>query len=278
MVVGVDDHHEPVSSEAADVSITACPRGAHLLTWTTRGVERLYRSPLSHCGGLTAIRGGVPVLLPQFGGFGDMIKHGFARTSEWTRVEPPVEPPGPRRARLSFELEDTAETRTQWPHPFHARLDVSASADDLEMVVTVVNRGHDLARFTAGLHTYLAVADQEATITGMGGCHAWDGMSTRAPRFTKRLPDRIRALDTQDLVVHGVEAPVELHDAVLGEVRVSATGFPNRVIWNPGPESGLPDIPPGDEARFVCIEPAAVVPIILPGGGIWEGRQRLTLG
>jgi hypothetical protein len=34
----------------------------------------------------------------------------------------------------------------------------------------------------------------------------------------------------------------------------------------------------GDEARFVCIEPTAVVPVVLPAGGVWEGRQRLHLG
>ena len=278
MVELVDEPHRPASAEAADVSITACPRGAHLLTWTTRGTKHLYLSELTPCGeGGGAIRGGVPVLIPQFGTFGTLAKHGFGRTSEWTRVEPPIEPPGPRRARLSFEMADTEHTRAQWSHPFHARLDISASVADLEMVLTVTNRGHELARFTAGLHTYLSVRDPDATITGLGGCHAWDGASTTAPRFTRELPSRIRALDTQDLVVHGVDGPVVLSDEQLGDVSVSASGFPNRVVWNPGPDNELADLPPGDEARFVCIEPAAVIPVILPGGGTWEGRQLLEL-
>jgi glucose-6-phosphate 1-epimerase len=273
----VEATHRPAFAEAADVSITACPRGAHLLTWTTRGVERLWRSPLSDCGSESAIRGGVPVLFPQFGTFGDLGKHGFARTAEWQRVEPKVDHQRPRRATLAFEMSDTQATLEVWPHPFHARVDISASPDDLEMVLTVANRGHDLARLTAGLHTYLAVADPEAYLTGLAGCHAWDGASTTAPRFTRVLPERIRALDTQDLVIHGAEAPIVLHDEVLGTVSVSASGFSNRVVWNPGPDHGLPDVIPGDEAHFVCIEPASVVPIILPGGGIWEGRQRLAL-
>lgn len=273
----MDPQHQPASAEAADVALTACARGAHLLSWSTRGVQRLYLSELTPCGSPGAIRGGVPVLFPQFGTFGAMGKHGFARTSEWQRISPPVDPPGHRRARLSFELQDTPQTRELWPHSFHARLDVSASAEDLEMVLTIVNRGTGLARFTAGLHTYLAVRDPEATISGMAGCHAWDGASTSAPRFTRRLPDVLRALEGQDLVVHGVEAPVVLHDAELGTVSVTASGFPNRVVWNPGPGHALADLPPGDEARFVCIEPAAVIPIILPGGGTWEGRQHLVV-
>ena len=49
-------------------------------------------------------------------------------------------------------------------------------------------------------------------------------------------------------------------------------------MWNPGPEHTLADVAPGDEARFVCIEPTAVVPVVLPAGGIWEARQHLYLG
>ncbi|HSO04539.1 MAG TPA: hypothetical protein VLQ92_08670, partial [Candidatus Limnocylindrales bacterium] len=64
----------------------------------------------------------------------------------------------------------------------------------------------------------------------------------------------------------------------LGSVHVTAEGFSNRVVWNPSPGHTLPDVAAGDEARFVCIEPTSVVPVVLPAGGVWEGRQRLHLG
>lgn len=264
----------PIVAEAPGVRISARARGAHLMSWTTHGVQRLWMSPLSDPGQPDALRGGVPVLFPQFAAFGDLPKHGFARTSDWREVPAPTTP---GRAALAFELADSEATRALWPPAFHARLDISASPQDLVMVMTIANRGHDVARFTGGLHTYLAVSDPGATITGLEGCRAWDGVSTRSPHFSEEITGPLRALDTQDRVMTGAVAPVVLHDAVLGEVHVAAQGFSNRVVWNPGPGHALPDVAAGDEAHFVCIEPTAVVPVILVPGGVWEARQHLSV-
>ncbi|MGB7980045.1 MAG: hypothetical protein WCF36_04550 [Candidatus Nanopelagicales bacterium] len=263
-----------VTAEAPGVRITACNRGAHLMTWTTHGVERLWMSPLSGCGGASAIRGGVPVLFPQFGTFGPLAKHGFARTAQWTPL--PVTSTA-QSAELSFELTDTPETRAVWPHEFHARLAIEASADTVAMALTVTNVGAETAHFTGGLHTYLAVADPQATISGLAGCRCWDGASTQSPHFTEPIEGPIRALDTQDRVMTGPAAQVVLHDAARGSVRITAEGFANRIVWNPGAGHGLPDVAPGDEAHFVCIEPAVVEPVALAAGGTWAGRMTLSL-
>jgi glucose-6-phosphate 1-epimerase len=183
----------------------------------------------------------------------------------------------PGRAALSFQLEDSAATRAHWPHPFHLRLDVSASAEDLLMVLTVTNRGEGAAHFTGGLHTYLAVADPKARISGLQGSRAWDGVSTADPRFSEPIDAPIRALAAQDRVIAGVSGPLALQDEVLGTMRISAAGFTHRVVWNPGPGQGLPDVAPGDEQHFVCIEPTCVVPVELAGGDTWSGRQELSL-
>ncbi len=59
----------------------------------------------------------------------------------------------------------------------------------------------------------------------------------------------------------GAQDPVTLEDAVLGSLVVSADGFGDRVVWNPGPGHGLADVPDGDEARFVCVETAELTPV-----------------
>jgi glucose-6-phosphate 1-epimerase len=266
---------QTLSAEAEGVRITACARGAHLMSWVADGVERLWMSPLSACGGEAPIRGGVPVLFPQFGAFGPLAKHGFARSVDWSPV---VVDPTPEQAVLAFELVDSEATRAAWPHPFRLRLEVTAARDELRMTLRLDNLGDQPLRFTGGLHTYLPVADPQAWIEGLSAARAWDGDSTERPQFPVRLGDRVPALDPQDLVIRGVVAPLVLHDAVLGALRVAADGFPNRIVWNPGPDHGLPDVPPGGERGFVCIEPVAVVPIVVPPGGTWAGEQRLLLG
>ena len=265
---------EVLSAEAPGVRITATPRGAHLLTWTTDGVERLWMSPLSGPDAPDAIRGGVPILFPQFGTFGPLGKHGFARTAIWRAVPADEDP---TRAMLAFELEDSDDTLAAWPHHFHARVDISATATELEQVLTVTNHGSELAPFTGGFHTYFAVSDPDAQIEGVDGTHAWDGASTERPAFTERLTGRLRALDSQDLIIAGAVAPLTLHDGELGSLAISGEGFGHRVVWNPGPEHTLPDVEPGGEAQFVCIETTSVTPIHLAGGSTWEGRQRITV-
>lgn len=245
------------------------------MSWTTHGVERLWMSPLSDLDQAGALRGGVPVLFPQFAAFGDLPKHGFARTADWEPA--PIRWPAAGRAELAFRLTDSEATRELWPHPFRMSLAISASAEDLVMVLTITNLGHDVAQFTGGLHTYLAVTDPAASITGLQGCHEWDGVDTRTPDFSRRVEGPLRALDEQDRVITGAVAPVILTDRVLGSMHVAAEGFAHRVVWNPGPGQDLADVEPGDEAGFVCIEPTSVTPVVLPAGGVWEGRQHLSV-
>ena len=60
-------------------------QGAHVTSWrpATDDRERLFLSERSkYCPG-GAIRGGIPVIFPQFAAEGPLPRHGFARTSRW---------------------------------------------------------------------------------------------------------------------------------------------------------------------------------------------------
>src|SRR5258705_11634652 len=59
--------------------------GAHVTSWrpTPGDEERLFLSARSEFRPGTAIRGGIPVIFPQFAAEGPLVRHGFARTSEW---------------------------------------------------------------------------------------------------------------------------------------------------------------------------------------------------
>lgn len=262
------------SARAAGVELAVRTRGAHVMAWRTDGIDRLWMSPLSHADQADALRGGVPVLFPQFGTFGPLAKHGFARTAAWQVVPVGAEP---GRAAVALELVDDEATRAIWPHPFHLRLHVDAADGELHLRLVVTNRGEVAASFTGGLHTYLAVSDPDAWIEGLEGGLAWDGASVAEPQFTQALPARVSALAAADRVIAGVTGPVILRDGVLGGLELVAEGFPHRVVWNPGPGHGLPDVAPGDESRFVCIEAVAVTPVTIPPGGAWQGTERLRL-
>jgi glucose-6-phosphate 1-epimerase len=60
----------------------------------------------------------------------------------------------------------------------------------------------------------------------------------------------------------------------------SATGFPDAVLWNPGPGKALalPDLEAREFREMLCVEAAAVgAPIRLSPGGRWEGTQQIRV-
>ncbi len=59
---------------------------------------------------------------------------------------------------------------------------------------------------------------------------------------------------------------------------VSAAGFPDVVVWNPGPVLGaaLGDMEPDGYRRMLCVEAAAIgQAVVLGPGRSWTGSQTL---
>ena len=255
-------------------SLVACAHGGQVLGWTPAGggPDRLWTSPLARCGPGEAIRGGVPVVFPQFAGRGPLPKHGVVRDRAW-RADAGMARTA--AARFAAEVGDDADTRQVWPHGFRVTLVATALGPALDVVLEVANTGDDAWSFTAALHAYLAVGDAgRTTVSGLGGFPAEDNAAGGA---AVTLPDGPLAVaGPRDVAVRGARGPVVLDDPDLGRLTVAAEGFGDRVLWNPGPGHGLGDVPPGGENGFVCVEPAALAPVTLAPGERWRGVLRLV--
>ena len=180
-------------------------------------------------------------------------------------------------ARWSARLQDAAATRALWPHAFTVQVDAAASGPHLRLTLTVDNDGAEPFEFTAALHAYLRLsADSGATITGLGGRSAEDNMAGGATRVLP--PDPLPAVNTTDVVVRDVSGPIRLEDPLFGPLTINAEGFPDRVLWNPGPRHGLVDVHEGAEQEFVCIEPAALGGIHLEPDEQWSAWVVLRSG
>ena len=94
--------------------------GAHVTSWIPAGgSERLFLSEVSEFTPGRAIRGGVPLVFPQFSGEGALPKHGFARNQMWELDDVAV---GADQAVARFSLEYNEATRATSPSRFHAPL------------------------------------------------------------------------------------------------------------------------------------------------------------
>ena len=251
--------------------------GAHVSSWrpANDGAERLFLSARSRFGPGEVIRGGVPVCFPQFAAQGPLPNHGFARVSSWDLVHARRTATGAAQAAL--RLADSPATRAEWPHPFGLELTVTALGGTLELGFTVTNTGATLFEFTGALHTYLRVADVgRAVVRGLQNARyrdkvlGTDGVLETAPELAfDREIDRVYYTAPDDLAV---QEPGRA-------IAVRAAGFPDTVIWNPGPARGatLGDLEPDGYLRMLCVEAAASrAPVAVAPGARWHGSQTLT--
>lgn len=250
--------------DGAEATITLY--GAHVVSWksvTTAGApgeERLFLSSLSALDGQRAIRGGVPVIFPQFAERGTGMRHGFARVSTWRAIDQGEED-GAAFAILALGAADLAPpVAAAWPYAFELLLRVAVRGGQLDMSLSVRNTGQQAFPFAAALHTYHLVEDVQAVRI--------DGVQAGTLAITDKL----------DQVFERIAGTIAF-DTGADKLILEQTGFNDAVVWNPGAAdtAALSDMEDEEYRRFVCIEPALLGPQELEPGGIWRGTYRAVV-
>lgn len=242
--------------------------GAQVLSWIPAdGRERLFLSEHARFEAGAAIRGGIPVIFPQFGERGELAKHGFARNLPWHFI-------GVDNLAV-FGLTNNPAT-AYWPHAFAARLHVALPGDALEVSLEIKNTGETPFLFNAALHTYLRVHDlDDVTLEGLQGCDYED--STAGGTLHRENDFELRFNDETDRIYNDVVAPLTLRDG-MHSLHIEQEGFPDVVVWNPGATlaASIGDLAPGEHRHFVCVEAGQVLqPELLHPGDSWMSTQRL---
>jgi len=228
--------------------------GAHVTSWkNSGGREMFFVSKKSFFRPDTPIRGGIPVIFPQFGD-GPLPKHGFARISEWTFLGAESAADGCLEAK--FELRHSQESIKIWPHQFRLELVFRLGIDVLEIVFSVHNAGLSEFTFKNGLHTYFAAGDITGTnLEGLDGCKFIDFLSDPRPCLETRKnidfaceTDRVYPMAPDRLLLrHGAEG-----DAVI----IEKQDMRDVVVWNPWIEKSMRMDDFGDDEykNMVCVE------------------------
>ena len=251
--------------------------GAHVSSWVPAGgAERLFLSRTSEFHPGAPIRGGVPVIFPQFSKLGPLPQHGFARLNSWLPAGARLVPDG---ASVRFELSDSEATRALWPHAFHAWYEVQVGGRALTLTLGVSNSGEGEFSFTAALHTYFKVA--EIGVVRLGGLEGVPYLDSAAGRTRSiQAGPWLTFTGEVDRLYLGAFQPVNLQEGEKDALVVTKTGFPDVVTWNPGAGKGatLTDLQPPDGYRgMVCIEAAAAgSPVTLQPGESWQGSQTIS--
>jgi glucose-6-phosphate 1-epimerase len=228
--------------------------GAHVTCWRDAGGrQNLFMSKKSLFKPAFPIRGGIPIVFPQFGD-GPLPKHGFARINEWKLLGGPCEKDDCVEVRLG--LIENSRTMELWPHKFRLELGFRLKAMELKICFSVTNSGMKEFRFNNGLHTYFSVADiSRAAVTSLAGHKFIDFIGTGREEIEKR--DRIIFDRETDRVYPFAPDKVVLEDT--GNHRrmvIKKQAMNDIVIWNPWVEKAkrMEDFGNTEYKTMVCVE------------------------
>lgn len=259
--------------EGAEAIVTLY--GGHVVSWKTAdGRQRLFCSRLSALDGSRAIRGGVPLIFPQFGERGSGMRHGFARVANWRLLDSGVDEAGNYARFCIMDTDLAPQLAAAWPYKFELGLRVTLSGDSLALDFSVRNNGSVTFPFSAALHSYHQVGDlQAATLLGLHGVHFSDLDNADVVQQETVLAFS----DKLDRIYYQAPARLALQDGELA-LQLEQHGFADTVVWNPGAADAqaLSDMADDEYRQFVCIEAAMIAPLKLPPGESWSGRQVLA--
>jgi glucose-6-phosphate 1-epimerase len=221
-----------------------------------------------------AIRGGIPIVWPQFGP-GPLPQHGFARVKTW-RV-------GKKNTNgdVSVELllSNDEETLKVWPHKFNLTLTVRLSEQSFYQELTVTNQDDQTFEFTALFHTYFTVDDIKTTkLSGLNNVTYADKVDERKMKTENNEVIEFTG-ETDRVYIDGGKNnnPIRVNNHI--QVIGSST-MPDIVVWNPWQEKakGAVDIGEHNYPKYVCVEVGHVNDAVkLDKDQSWKGSQEITL-
>ncbi|MEN9491471.1 MAG: hypothetical protein RJA63_1920 [Pseudomonadota bacterium] len=251
--------------------------GGQLLSWVPHG-ERdvLWRSRVM-LSPPKALRGGVPLCWPWFGGQGPdgSPAHGVARTSQWEVVH--VADNSPSSVKLT--LRPRPESAAARDHHLSVTTTILI-AEKLTQTVTTHNVGQAPFALTQALHSYLAVGD--ASRIGIDGI--------RGAVYLDKLTGAQRKLQTEafkpdtacDRIYCDTAGRYSLNDPVWRRsILIESAGSHALVVWNPGADISktISDLEPDAWRDFYCVEVANAGPdaIVLAPGASHQLTQTISL-
>lgn len=281
-----------VIDEESGARVTVTIFGGDLVSFRgSDGKERLFLSKKACADKSKAVRGGVPIVFPQFGNAGPLASHGFARNQSWEFCTGDLRP---RRVggmiHLALRLCDTKATRKMWNHKFELIHHIRFGASELETSLSITNLGKKAFPFQALLHTYLRMRNVCACeIEGLEGLRLVDKLQYHeyySNQLIMTQPTLKVNSATDDVFMNAGRQPIMVvseKDNTVCEINVAVCqGEKVRecdvVVWNPGEDKArrMDDLEDDEFQNMLCIEPGCASRVeSCKSGETWTVTQNL---
>ncbi|CCW71096.1 unnamed protein product [Phytomonas sp. Hart1] len=266
--------------------LTIYQQGAHITSWRTQdGEEHLYTSPKALYQPGKAIRGGVPLIFPQFSDLGPLpVSHGFLRVSPQWSVRGSAQKGSVYELVLEYLLKPQQE---RYFAEAHCKLvyTITFTAATLRLHIRLANLSTDRPlTFAFAFHSYFAVADaHKVRIHGLDETAYLDDLQNRKPC----APEAVHFINGEidRIYLNQDDRPVTLQTTsakhqTSKQLTITGDGFKDVVLWNPWVEKtkGMADMPEDGFKKFVCVEHGTIIdkPQLSPHE-TWEASQMIVI-
>jgi glucose-6-phosphate 1-epimerase len=229
--------------------------GAHITSWRPTGREEVFfLSSQSRWEHGHAIRGGIPICFPWFGGKADDPKapaHGFVRTKAWHLESIAQVGDG---VTVSMFTESDEGTKRWWPAEFRVDYRVTF-ASELRLELVVTNIGKTSLRFEEALHAYHRVGN--VLKTRVGGLDTVCYIDKTDSNLKKIQHGEIAIVSETDRVYLNTSNVVKLEDPFLRRrTQVAKENSRTTVVWNPWVQKArsMPDFADDEWMQMICLE------------------------
>ncbi|KAK2158820.1 hypothetical protein LSH36_163g02039 [Paralvinella palmiformis] len=258
--------------------------GATLYSWINKGEEMIFVSSKSHFDKKKAIRGGIPIVFPNFGPWDLGPQHGFARIMSWNSTE--VSKDESSNPMAVFNLSDTEETRKMWNFrhvswiTFQLTYIVTLLEDSLKTDFIVKNVDDKQLGFTCLLHNYFKVPDvTKVTVSGLNGLRYKD--KVRGGEMFTENGELVTVSENIDRIYQDTPSEHILKQVAGGcSIVITKTELPDTVVWNPWKENAasMSDFGDDEYPQMLCVEAGFVAKQkVLASDEKYMGSQRLTV-
>jgi glucose-6-phosphate 1-epimerase len=260
----------------AGTSIVECYlHGATITSYIKDNHEHIFVSDKAIFNGIKAIRGGVPLVFPQFSQPNpDLPQHGILRTSsDWVHTSTTIHSKDAVSVILS--LSSSEETRKLWPYSFRTDLHIHLTSTSLKYALIVNNT--DTKPFTCHtlLHTYLKIPSiHDIKILGLDSFSYIDKLSTSSLPIIETNTELAIACETDRIYLAKPDAVPDIKIIIADKefIQTSIRAYKTDesgsvgvipcdiVLWNPWVKKAtdLADLGVENYPLFVCIEPGTI--------------------
>jgi len=227
--------------------------GATITSWISNSEEVLFISNKSNFDNIKPIRGGIPVVFPNFGPWSEnRPQHGFARTKRWS-IRSPINKTADS-VTVTLSLIDDEETRKLWDFKFELNYQIVLKKNSLKIELSVLNRGEKEFDFTSLLHTYFKLDDvNNAKLYGFSNHHYTDKL--QSGKDIQETNEFIAISAETDRIYYDTSREHIIDTGNLNNRRINLKkeNFPDTVVWNPWIEKSKAMSDFGDEEYKVMI-------------------------